>query len=256
MEAAATAAPLLSNTAATDDTAREPHADYFNQLFQAPSVVCGRQLLPLSVGRYRLLKRFNVAFVADDERKANAGDLLIAVVICSMKVEHFIQFASSKTFRKQLGTWSRRFGFLEPTRLSPWRLVRWFIRRCGGDPDLDDLAYLTGQISIFQRYIMENSQVPHYWDEVESDRTSGAHWSQSIEATLRGEMGWTAAEINEEPLGKAIWDYFKHMENKGFVRLMTPDEIQEAESDGENGNSKAMNDYLRSMGLKGAPDGQ
>ena len=56
---------------------------------------------------------------------------------------------------------------------------------------------------------------------------SHTHWSESVEVVLRGQLGWTKDEIEEEPLTKALADYFKHMENQGNVRLM-PHELYDS----------------------------
>ena len=97
------AAPTANSGAAISESSaseiRPLHTDYFEQIFQIPPSVCGLQLKPLSIERYRLMRRFNTAFTADDERPATSGDLLIAVLICSMTVKEFVAFASQNNFR-------------------------------------------------------------------------------------------------------------------------------------------------------------
>lgn len=71
-----------------------------------------------------------------------------------------------------------------------------------------------------------------YWNESESildAESSGSHWSHNLEVSLRKEQNWTAEEINETPLSKAIADYFKLCESQGSIRLMDDDEIAEIE---------------------------
>jgi hypothetical protein len=212
MEAAAEVKPLL--------------ADYFDQIFQVPPVICGRQLKVLSVGRYRLMSRFKVAFVDDQERAATAGDLLMAVLICSMRVDEFMAFASQPDFSAQVQKWGRKAGFFEPKMFS-WPCLGQRLKKFLGSRVAEvDLKYLTTEIQRFQEYIIAGSRAPEYWDESPEAHASSAHWSQSIEVVLRGNIGWTMAEINEEPLGKALWDYFKFMENQGTVLLMSPEEVQ------------------------------
>ena len=212
MESAAEVKPLL--------------ADYFDQIFQVPPVICGRQLKVMSVGRYRLMSRFKVAFVDDHERAATAGDLLMAVLICSMRVDEFMAFASQPDFAGQVQKWGRQAGFFEPMVFS-WPFIGEPLKKFVGPRFAAvDLQYLTGEIKRFQDYIIAGSRAPEYWDESPDSRASSAHWSQSIEVVLRGNLGWTMDEINEEPLGKALWDYFKFMENQGAVRLMSAEEAQ------------------------------
>ena len=79
----------------------------------------------------------------------------------------------------------------------------------------------------FQDYIKAGSKAPEFWDESPDSKASAAHWSQSIEVVLRGNLGWTQHEIDEKPLGKALQDYFKFMENSGLVRLMSAEEARE-----------------------------
>jgi hypothetical protein len=242
MNIAATAPPALEATAVPKekDAGNESsdfslpeadllHADYFDQIMPAPPAVCGRQLKVLSIGRYRLMSRFKVAFVAEREGVATAGDLLMGVLICSFSCEEFSEMVSTPNFKSQVQKWGRKMGFFPP-RCFSWPMVgKWLHRNIGRVVDEADAQYLLEQTAIFQQYIKDGSKTPPYWDESPGERVSGAHWSQSIEAVLREFQGWTKQEIDEEPLTKALWDYFKHMENQGMVRLMTDDERRESE---------------------------
>ncbi len=212
------------------------HGDYFEGIFQVPPVVCGLPLKPLSITRYRLMAWRGVAFAAEEERVATAGDLLMGVLICSMTVEDFKKFATHPNFRNAVQQWGRSVGFFEP-RFIEWTLkpkilfcapLNWLHRKLfPTEYDIQDLAYLTGEMQKFQDYIKAGSKAPEYWDESPDSKASAAHWSQSIEVVLRGELGWTQEEIDEEPLGKALQDYFKYMENQGLVRLMSAGEARE-----------------------------
>jgi hypothetical protein len=234
------AAPTANSGAAIPQSSAPgqvaPHADYFTQIFQVPPLVCGRQLKPLSIGRYRMMSRFAVAFAADEERLATAGDLLMGVLICSMAVPEFMVFASQPNFKREVEKWGRRFGFFEP-RFFEWTfnprifftsMFNWCYRKLWPKHyDEQDLTYLLCEIKKFHDYIKEGSPLPPYWDESPDSQVSAAHWSQSIEVVLRGNLVWTEQEIDEKPLGKALWDYYKFMENQGLVRLMTADEVAE-----------------------------
>ena len=83
--------------------------DYFAQILPATPVVCGLQLKPLSIGRYRRMRRMNVAFVADNpqevENTSLVGDLLKGVLICSMSCSEFDEFISQKDSEKQIKKW-------------------------------------------------------------------------------------------------------------------------------------------------------
>lgn len=192
-----------------------PSADYFSRVIPDPYRILGLQLLPLSLGRYRLLKRFNVAFVSDDESSAEIGDLLLGVLICSMPCAEFLELANSRNFHREVARWSRRILPNVWIGALPFFGKRWRAKHAFN---------VLEKIALFQRYIAEGSLVPKYWDESPGNNPSGAHWSHTIEVALRSELGWTAAEIEEAPLTKAIADYFKFMESQGHVRLMTEDE--------------------------------
>jgi len=201
--------------------------DYFEQIFPVAPVVCGRQLRPLSLGGYRMMAHFKVAFVSETEREATPGDLLVGVLICSMSAEEFLAFASQPDFQKQIQKWGRKVGFFEPLCYS-WPLIGWKLRQWLEPAFADtDFKYLSEQIEIFQKYVVESSRAPEFWDESPDSKVSAAHWSQSVEVTLRGALNWSEKEIESAPLGKALWDYFKHFENLGLVRLMTKEESAE-----------------------------
>ena len=238
MTTAATAPPLGSEADAEPEVgSNQPgssisvlHGDYFEQILPETPVVCGLRLKPLSIGRYRLMSRHKVAFVADSVSPATAGDLLMGVLICSMTCADFAAFVTDKHFQRELDRWSRLAGFLPPRYLS-WPILGWLFRKFAGEAIAkSDAAYLLEQMQVFKHYISAHSQAPPHWNESEDGRVSASHWSQSIEATLREYQGWTKDEIDEEPLPKALWDYFKHMENHGLARLMTDEERIAAET--------------------------
>src|SRR5947209_6324366 len=176
-------------------------AAYFSAAVPEPFRVLGLPLRPLSLGRYRLLHRFNCAFVSEGTSSATVGDLLIGALICSMRVDQFLIWANSSDFYRDVKAWGRR--------VSPWQwlaripgLARWWRRHFSFDA--------REKIGLFSAYVREGSVVPKFWDESGpgSDGSgSGSAWSQSVEVALRGELNWSAEEINEEPLSKALADY-------------------------------------------------
>lgn len=245
MNAATTAnsgAAVSENTALPD-----PHQDYFEQIQLAPTTVCGRRLQPLSIGRYRRLKRFGVAFVSDKEEEATARDLMIGVLICSLSADEFVQFVSSPKFEKQLQAWGRKSGFFPPKCFS-WPLIgKWLYKACGREVDQADATLLLREIQSFQNYIKENSKSPRYLDENGEGKPSAAHWSQSIEVVLRSQVGWTKDEIETEPLNKAIWDFYKHMEQQGCITLMTAEDIYETDRPATEQEIAAENAWFESL---------
>ena len=257
----AQAAPLQQEAAS--DTGQVPvsnlYGDYFDQIFQVPPTICGCQLKCLSIGRYRMMARFRAAFVSDEERIATPGDLLISVLICSMSVEDFVQFASQPDFRKQMMKWGSKWGFFPPKCFS-WPIIgKWLERFFGTHTAESDFEGIAKEINAFKQYIFDGSKSPDYWDESPSNKTSAAHWSQNIEVVLRGNLNWTQEEINEEPLGKALWDYFKFMENNGLVTLLTPEQAKEnntpltkEEANQSEMSAKKALEYLKGLGVANA----
>src|SRR6266567_4042116 len=160
-------------------------AAYFQAAVPEPYVIFGLRLLPLSLGRYRLLHRFGCAFVADGEAKATMQDLLMGIVICSLPVPDFLELLESPRFGREMKRLGRRINM-----------------EMRADPHFSLLA----KFGLFQRYIIENSRCPRYWDEQEERPGSGAHWSHNLEIALRSNLGWTLQEVNEAPLAKALVD--------------------------------------------------
>lgn len=274
MTTAATAPPALEATAEEKegekhrpgvfaDNAIDAFEKYFDDIIPDPVRILGLRLLPLSLGRYRMMKRFDVAFVSEAQAEATVADLVLGVLICSMPVAEFEAFAVSSDFSSQIRRWAIGIGAMPPWWLRPdsrFRLLRFlaaclngsfFGRRWRRTHSFDVIEKITA----FNRYIQEGSEAPPYWDESNSDRVSGAHWSQSVEVILRGNLGWSEEEVNERPLNKALWDYFKHMENQGLVRIMTDLERKELETPLAPEKSKAISDWMKMIRQAQNPGG-
>jgi hypothetical protein len=195
--------------------------EQFSAAVPAPVVIFGLQLLPLSLGRYRLLKRFGCSFVADGEAEASVQDLVLGILICSMRTQEFLGWIESARAAKDL----KRFG----------RRIRREIRHEEG-------FTVFGKYALFREYLARASAIPPYWEENATGAQSGAHWTVCMENTLRSDLGWTREEIEEAPLSKAIEDYFKRAETLGAVRLMTEWELEQirlqvaAAAEGPRGN--------------------
>lgn len=203
------------------------HGDYFAGILPLTPTVCGRVLKPLSIGHYRMMALMNVAFAADEEREALPGDLLMGVLICSMSVDDFMALVAQPDFVDQVKKWGRKIGFFPP-KMFGWRIMgRWLEKLCGEVFAEADFKFIAEQSAVFQKYIKDGSTAPEYWDESPDSKASAAHWSQSIEVVLRGNLNWSEQEVKESPLSKALWDYFKYMENQGLVRLMSKAEARE-----------------------------
>jgi hypothetical protein len=197
---------------------------YFQRAFPEPYRILGLSLRPMSLGRYRLLKRFDCAFVAEEEARAQLGDLIIGVLICSMRCDEFLEWAGSKDFAQDVSQWGDRIlgmGFLGiPGRMGLINppFGRWWRKRHGFN--------VVEKMQLFNRYISEANKLPAFLQEEGDNSASGAHWTQSMEVALRGELGWTKEEIDEEPLSKAIADYYKWLENQGAIQLLSDEQME------------------------------
>jgi len=175
-----------------------------------PTTILGLRLLPLSLGRYRLLKRFGCSFVAEGFATASMDDLFLGLVICSLACGEFLELIESPHAGRELKRWGKR--------------IRKEIRR-------DKHFTIFEKYALFRRYIAEASATPSYWVERDNDGAPGsaAHWSTAVEVVLRGELGYSKEEIEEGPLSKALLDYFKWSENTGAIRLLHPGELDAAD---------------------------
>jgi len=187
----------------------------FKAAIPEPFRILGLKLRPLSLGRYRLLRRFDVAFVCEEPALPRPGDLVLGVYICSKRCDEFLSLLDSGDCWKEMEVWGNQI-----FKTGPWRKI--LPRRFQKPEPFDYLQ----KVNLFKRYLNESVEVPKYWDEESNNIGSGAHWSQSVELVLRGELGWGKDEIDEQPISKAISDYYKWLENKGAIRLMTANEIQ------------------------------
>jgi hypothetical protein len=182
----------------------KPAADYFTATMPEPWQILGLRLRPFSLGHYKLLRRFGCAFVSESAEAPTRGDLLIGVLCCSMKVDEFLSFIETPDFEQSVNDWGAQVGLFD----------------------------LNNRAQMFKDYIEQQSTVPKYWEE-KTGGSSGAHWAQCVEVTLRSKLGWTQADIDTQPLSKAFADYFKYAENEGAVKLMTPEDIAFIESQKE-----------------------
>lgn len=172
------------------------------------------------------MQRFGVAFVADDEAAAGIPDLILGILICSMRVDEFLEFIRWPTSEQEINNWARRIRAKPPwyfriALFGPIISASWIGRKWRALNSFNPIE----KMHLFASYISESSKVPPYWDESPGSGVSGAHWSHSIEVALRSKLGWSEEEVNESPLSKALADYFKFCESEGHIRLMTKDEM-------------------------------
>jgi hypothetical protein len=183
---------------------------YFKAVLPEPYRILGLTLRPLSLGRYLLLKRFNCSFVAEGPALPRPGDLLIGIFICSFRCGEFLALLESGKFVQEMERWGEKV-----FKTGPWRK---YLPKKLQRPE--PFNYVE-KVELFKRYLNEGTATPEYFQKDDGGQVSGAHWSQSVEVVLRSELGWTTEEIQEAPLSKAISDYYKWLENKGVIDLVT-----------------------------------
>jgi hypothetical protein len=196
-----------------------------------PHAILGLRLLPLSLGRYRLLKRFGCPFVDDDLKEIGlselTSELFFALLVCGFPVAEFKALLDSP---KQLAKEAKRFG----------KAAGRIIKR-------DRYFNILEHVAAFQRYLNEGSAAPWVVLSVQDGSdVSMAHWSSSIEVTLRAKVGWTQAEVDEEPLTKALADFFQFAEGEGMVRLYDPKVFQDMQVEAR-ANGEAMEKILQEL---------
>lgn len=211
--------------------------DYFRQVLPQPPTVCGLPIKPLSIGRYRRMRRLGVAFVADDPQFPTAGDLLKGVLVCSMTCADYDAFIASPDCGAEIKRWGQRIGLLPPRYLD-WPIVGGWINRFVGEEitlrrAVRDANYVIEQIELFQKYIADAQVIPNYTQKENNPSRHSLHWSNTIELHLRCEQNWTSDEIEEAPLSKALTDYFGYAESHGLISILTDAEIEQAQDNSQ-----------------------
>ena len=203
----------------------------FQAALPEPRSILGVRLRPLSIGRYRLLKRFDSPFVAEEGRNVDTisdatKELFFALIVCGLGVQEFKDLLDSG----KLGDECKRFG----------KHLRKQIKRAKG-------FNVIASFGEFQEYVLDSEEMP--WVVLPTDNkgdVSATHWSHGVEVVLRSKLNWTKQEIDEEPLTKALNDYFKYMEGQGAVKLVTHEQFAQMELDGKE-NGEALEKMLAAL---------
>jgi hypothetical protein len=216
-----------------------------------PYTILGVKLEPYSLGHYLIMQRFDCAFVSDDTNRCGGiEDLLLGIAICSRTYDDFLAFirddakfdAWMKAWREHIMSdmysWYARKSFsvcayIQGSRLFPKSLkaIAEAFSHTVRTKKTHKINFLH-QMMRFRDYTMDGYEVPKF-DELpskEAKNVSGAHWSQSIIHILTSEVGYTFSEAVNMPLSKAIFEYFKCLENKGVIKLMEDDDISDIEA--------------------------
>lgn len=208
-----------------------PTAAQFEAAMPEPHTILGLRLLPLSLGRYQLLKRFDCPFVSDEQKEIGMEELnkelFFALLICGLSVDEF-KFLSDHP--NKLKKQARKFGKVAEKvikRTKDFSLIQVFAQ--------------------FRNFLDEGSKVP--WMVLSCNNnaeTSMVHWSGSIETALRSKIGWTQDEVNERPLTDALSIFFRYMESEGAVKLYDFDVYEEMQVEAK-ANGEAMEKILKEL---------
>lgn len=165
-----------------------------------PYQILGLRLKPFCLGHFIHMARHDVAFVSDTPKEAELSDLILGVLICSMNYEDFMTWLYSADVEAEMKEWgkkSKQFDF-------------------------------EAKVALLRSYITEGSKQPTVFYE-RNGEPSGAHWTQVLKLALV-ELGHDESGALNMPLGKAFEDYFKFAENKGAVRIATPEQCAQIEA--------------------------
>lgn len=166
-----------------------PDASYAHAAFPEPFRILGRRLRPFSLGHYLLLQRFGVNTESPDR-----SDLIVGVLICSMRHEEFLAFLEQNDFLEELRKWGKKIGLFD----------------------------LAEKSALFNRYLNNSLREPDYIPLQPGD--DSGDWAQNLKMTLTTRLGYSEAEALDLPLSKALADYYKLAEGEGLIRLITPEE--------------------------------
>lgn len=201
----------------------------FQAAFPEPQSILGLRLLPLSLGRYRLLKRFDSPFVQDEEKNISLQEinkeLFFALAVCGLSCDEFCFLLNNGKLKKELNRWGKK--------------LKKIVSKKGFN--------IFEHIESFRNFIAKGSEIP--WVPLarqDMSEISQAHWSSSIESVLRSRVGWTAEEINEQPLTKALADYFKFLESEGVVKLYDHEVYQSVQAEAK-ANGEALEKILKEL---------
>lgn len=220
-------------TATTNPELPQAVDNFFSKDIPEPFQILGLKLLPLSIGRYRRMARHGIGFVSEGESRADGKDLLLGVLICSMKCRDWDELSTSGNIPKIIESWMRQINAVPPWYLrgkygsilsSTWLGRRW---RKNNSFDLLEKSRL------FQNYIQEAQAFPKFIRKQQGSGVSACHWTHNIEVTLMGELNWRHEDIEERPLSKALADYFKHLENQGLITILTEADYEQVRHNDE-----------------------
>lgn len=185
---------------------------YPNAALPQPVQILGLKLKPLSLGHVILMKRHDVAFVAESDAIAGIEDLLMGVLICSMTFDEWQKFEESDGFFNEIARWGRKVS----------------LQLCGKKGNGFNVIEKFG---LFNDYVSTACKVPQMWIESgqQAARTD-TPWYVAVKMCLTGQLNYSQSEAMNCPLQQAILEYCRYAESTGAIRLMTDEEVKQAEA--------------------------
>lgn len=180
----------------------KPQPGYAQAAIPEPYRILGLRLRPFSLGHWLLMQRFDCALIGGG--KPEHSDMLLGVLICSMRYQEFLAFIEQKDFQKQVIKWGKRNNLLE----------------------LDEKSELFG------RYLTDSLSEPAYI-ELRPGGDGAGDWAQNLKITLMTRLGYSEGEVLDMPLSKALADYYKLAESDGFLRLLTAEDLADQKANDE-----------------------
>jgi hypothetical protein len=223
----------------------------FEDSIPEPFQVLGLRLLPLSIGRFRRLARHDCAFVAPGAATAGLSDLMVGVLICSMRCDEFDEFCVSPTFSREVARWSRKVmpepwlshlpqwlnRLPQPLKLlgAPLRYASvaayaaWSPSKYGAAWRERHAVDVAVKCTLFRSYIELAQRLPRIYSKAGEAKMSTAHWADNLETILRSELNWSSEEVNEQPLSKALADWCQWACANDVIGIATDEDVAAAE---------------------------
>lgn len=170
------------------------------------------------------MKRFDVGYATDDTNaRVGWDDFVLALLICSMSYEDFINLINNRTPDGKQGKCRLLWWKDDQYYFLNWlkRQDRLLCKRIKAEKHFNFVI----KMKQFSKYLEEGTQMPLYWEgENTSNKRSGAHWSQTVFTTAISNLGYTRSEALNTPLVQLFNDFFKWGESQGAVELMSEQE--------------------------------
>lgn len=225
-----------------------------------PHTVCGVQLRPYCIGHWLHLQRCEVSFAVGGEH--TEGDLLLATLICSKTYEDFAGSLQPVDLMRELsawhrrlsggfsGVWKRRFKFTAYAICNRFKCLKRFRAKFMVSPD-DVMGFNVQQeCKAFENYISEHGGsafITNSW----ARPTTAAKQNQNSEPmrapelmvlrdALTVEQGFSETEALNMPLPKARWERAIFCERKGWVRIVTDEDLKEMQSEKQRADAFAQ----------------